>query len=102
MSLKINDRQKKKSVQRNFNWFLISSAFSFRFFLFFFKKKKKKISSVTIAFLFSGSGELCVDWLFPVLRAVGLRDGRDPGGVSDGGVHGALRGVHVSEGGVEP
>ena len=37
-----------------------------------------------------------------MLRAVGLRDGRDPGGVSDGGVHGALRGVHVSEGGVEP
>lgn len=47
------------------------------------------------------SGELCVDGLFPVLRAVGLRDGRDPRGVGNGGVHRALRGVHVGEGGVE-
>lgn len=100
MSLKINDRQKKKCPKE---FQLVLDFFSFFFsFLSFLLKKKKKISSVTIAFLFSGSGELCVDWLFPVLRAVGLRDGRDPGGVSDGGVHGALRGVHVSEGGVEP
>lgn len=49
----------------------------------------------------SRSGELCVDGLFPVLGAVGLRDGGDPGGVGDGGVHGPLRRVHVGEGGVE-
>lgn len=36
-----------------------------------------------------------------MLGAVGLRDGRDPRGVGDGGVHGPLRRVHVSEGGVE-
>lgn len=47
-------------------------------------------------------GELRVDGLFPVLRAVGLRDGGHPRRVCDGGVHGALRGVHVGEGGVEP
>lgn len=49
----------------------------------------------------SRSGELCVDGLFPVLGAVGLWDGRDPGGVGDGGVHGPLCRVHVGEGGVE-
>lgn len=46
-------------------------------------------------------GELRVDGLFPVLRAVGLRDRGHPRRVCDGGVHGALRGVHVGEGGVE-
>lgn len=51
--------------------------------------------------LFSGSGELCVDRLFPVLRAVGLRDGGHPRGVGDGRVHGPLRRAHVAEGGVE-
>lgn len=36
-----------------------------------------------------------------MLRAVGLGDGGDPRSVCNGGVHRALRGVHVGEGGVE-
>lgn len=46
-------------------------------------------------------GELCVDRLLPVLRTVGLGDGRDPGSVCNGGVHGPLGRAHVGEGGVQ-
>lgn len=51
----------------------------------------------------SWSGELRVNGLLlPVLWAVGLGNGRDPGVVGNGGVHGPLAGVHVAEGRVEP
>lgn len=51
----------------------------------------------------SWSGELRVNGLLlPVLWAVGLGNGGDPGVVGNGGVHGPLAGVHVAEGRVEP
>lgn len=84
-------RNTKKNVQRKF-WLVVS------FFGYFYDHHGHRRPLSTV---FSRSGELCVDGLFPVLGAVGLRDGRDPGGVGNGGVHGPLRGVHVGEGGVE-
>lgn len=36
-----------------------------------------------------------------MLWAVGLGDGRDPGSVCNGRVHGPLGGAHVREGGIE-
>lgn len=48
----------------------------------------------------SGPGELCVNGLLPVLRTVGLRHRRHPGGVGDRGVHRPLAGTHVAKVGV--
>lgn len=50
----------------------------------------------------SWPGKLCVNGLLlPVLRTVGLGHRRDPGVVSNRGVHWPLAGAHVAEGGVQ-
>ena len=85
------EREGKKNVQR-----------VARLFLGFFLRSSRPASwAPAPCELFSGSGELCVDRLVPVLRAVGLGDGGHPRGVGDGRVHGPLRRAHVAEGGVE-
>lgn len=64
---------------------------------FYLKKYFYKSGELTPSFRALWSGELCIDWLFPVLWAMGLRNGRYPRSICNWGVHGPLGGVHVSE-----